>query len=49
MSLLYHLLLYLILWCLDAPLRLCDEKYDEEESKNIGEHHKENWEVEKYH
>ena len=48
MSLFYHLLLYLILRCLDAPLRLCDEKYDEEESKNIGEHHKENWDMKEY-
>ena len=44
----YHLLLDLRLRCLDAPMRLCDEKKDDEETHNVGEHHKENREVEKY-
>ena len=43
----YHLLFCLFLRCLGRLV--CDEKNDVEESKNIGEHHKENREVEKYH
>ena len=42
----YHLLFCLFLSCLGRLV--CDEKNDVEESKNIGEHHKENWEMKEY-
>ena len=44
----YHLLLCLFLSCLGTPRSLCDEQKDVEESENIGEHHKEDRESEKY-